>query len=68
MRLPADVGLPPTPVHGAALRKRLAPATLSNATQPSAAAPPTTSLNYGAHCAVRWAGVRIGGWGLMRQI
>ncbi|KAL4443950.1 hypothetical protein ABPG75_011687 [Micractinium tetrahymenae] len=38
-----------------ALRKRLAPATLSNATQPSAAAPPTTSLNYGAHCTVSTA-------------
>lgn len=35
-----------------ALRKRLAPPTVSNATQPSAAAPPTSSLNYGAHCAV----------------
>lgn len=40
----------------AGLRKRLAPATLSNATQPSMAAPPTSSLNYGAHCAVRSVG------------
>ena len=46
---------PAARMRGAGLRKRLAPATLSNATQPSAAAPPTTSLTYGAHCAVRWA-------------
>ncbi|PSC69420.1 anaphase-promoting complex subunit 1 isoform X2 isoform B [Micractinium conductrix] len=36
------------------LRKRVAPATASNAAQPSPAAPPTSSLTYGAHCAVKW--------------
>lgn len=50
------------PTHHEGLRKRLAPATLSNATQPSAAAPPTSSLNYGSHCTIRWAG-RCG-WGV----
>ena len=47
------------PPSNAGLRKRLAAATLSNATQPSPAAPPTSSLNYGSHCAVRC--VRGGG-------
>ncbi|KAI3425098.1 hypothetical protein D9Q98_008476 [Chlorella vulgaris] len=37
------------------LRKRLAAATLSNASQPSPAAAPTTSLNYGSHCTVSMA-------------
>lgn len=41
------------PLHPAGLRKRLAAATLSNASQPSPAAAPTTSLNYGSHCTVR---------------
>ncbi len=39
----------------AGLRKRLAPAAHSNASQPSMASPPTSSLNFGAHCAIRWA-------------
>jgi hypothetical protein len=40
-------------LQSAGLRKRVATPTVSNASQPSPASPPTSSLNYGSHCAVR---------------